>query len=205
MNKLYKHAHLIINNSEEILDGSLLIIDNKIEKVSYKELDLKEVEIIDVKGNIVVPKPLTFSEINKDIVVNELNELIKEGDVVGYYDFFNSTESLSFDENSNINKGFKDEESYKVIKNIKDKPKEISKLLLTYFLKDRVVIEDNINDLYKYLNLELGISLCDIVAFTSVNPAKLCGVFNTKGSLTKGKSADILILDKELNIVGKDG
>ncbi|WP_265445820.1 N-acetylglucosamine-6-phosphate deacetylase [Acetivibrio straminisolvens] len=47
---------------------------------------------------------------------------------------------------------------------------------------------------------ELGFSLEDVIKMVSENPAKLINVFDRKGSLSKGKDADIVILDKKLNI-----
>ncbi len=45
-----------------------------------------------------------------------------------------------------------------------------------------------------------GVSLRDVVKMASVNPAKQIGVYDRKGSIAVGKDADILIVDKELNI-----
>lgn len=44
------------------------------------------------------------------------------------------------------------------------------------------------------------VSLRDVVKMASVNPAKQIGVYDRKGSIAVGKDADILIVDKELNI-----
>jgi len=35
----------------------------------------------------------------------------------------------------------------------------------------------------------------------SINPAKLIGVDEKKGSLTKGKDADLVVFDEQVNIV----
>ena len=45
-----------------------------------------------------------------------------------------------------------------------------------------------------------GIPLEDAVRMASETPAKLLGIDDRKGSLKKGKDADIVILDKELNV-----
>ncbi len=47
---------------------------------------------------------------------------------------------------------------------------------------------------------KLGFSLEDTIKMASSNPAKLINIFDRKGSLSKGKDADIVILDKVLNI-----
>ncbi len=40
-------------------------------------------------------------------------------------------------------------------------------------------------------------TLADVVKMTAVNPAKQINVFDRKGSIEKGKDADIIILDEE--------
>ncbi len=40
----------------------------------------------------------------------------------------------------------------------------------------------------------------DIIKMTAVNPAKQVGVYDRKGSITKGKDADLLLVDDDLNI-----
>ncbi len=47
----------------------------------------------------------------------------------------------------------------------------------------------------------VGLSVQDAVKMATVNPAKVIGVYNKKGSLMKGKDADILILDESMNVV----
>ena len=48
--------------------------------------------------------------------------------------------------------------------------------------------------------VKMGISLGDAVKCASVNPAKVLGIYDTRGSLKKGKIADAVLLDKDLNI-----
>ena len=45
-----------------------------------------------------------------------------------------------------------------------------------------------------------GIPLGDALRMASETPARIMGVYDRKGSLQKDKDADILIMDKELNI-----
>jgi len=47
----------------------------------------------------------------------------------------------------------------------------------------------------------VGLSIQDAVKMATINPAKVIGVDDKKGSLTKGKDADIVILDKDVNVV----
>ena len=44
-----------------------------------------------------------------------------------------------------------------------------------------------------------GVSLTDAVKMASETPARIIGSSN-KGSLERGKDADIIVLDKELNL-----
>ena len=57
-----------------------------------------------------------------------------------------------------------------------------------------------LNDAVKNLYSNTDLSLWDVVAAASLNPAKAIGVDNRKGSLEKGKDADIIIMDKDFNI-----
>ena len=48
--------------------------------------------------------------------------------------------------------------------------------------------------------VKAGVPLEDVLRMASETPAKIMGVYDKKGSLEKGKDADILILDKKLRI-----
>ena len=48
--------------------------------------------------------------------------------------------------------------------------------------------------------VKAGVPLEDVLRMASETPAKIMGVYDRKGSLEKGKDADILILDKKLRI-----
>ncbi len=47
---------------------------------------------------------------------------------------------------------------------------------------------------------DMDIPLETAIACVTMNPAKQLGVYDERGSLTVGKKADIVLLDKELNI-----
>ncbi|MBR3810760.1 MAG: N-acetylglucosamine-6-phosphate deacetylase [Agathobacter sp.] len=47
---------------------------------------------------------------------------------------------------------------------------------------------------------EMGIPLESAIKCATMNPAKAIGIYDTYGSLTEGKQADVVILDKELEI-----
>ena len=54
---------------------------------------------------------------------------------------------------------------------------------------------------------EMGISLETAVACSTMNPAKALGEYDSYGSISPGKKANVVLLDKELNLkfVIKDG
>ena len=80
----------------------------------------------------------------------------------------------------------------------------------------RVIIEDGVckladrsalagsvatmDRLIRTLVQKAEIPLEDAVRMASETPSKIMGVYDRKGSLQKGKDADILILDQDLNI-----
>nr|AIA90455.1 CAZy families CE9 protein [uncultured Mycoplasma sp.] len=43
--------------------------------------------------------------------------------------------------------------------------------------------------------------MTDLIKMTSINVAKQLNIFNETGSLTPGKFADIVVLDKDLNVL----
>lgn len=47
---------------------------------------------------------------------------------------------------------------------------------------------------------EMGIPFEDAVACASMNPAKEIGIYDTCGSIAPGKSADLVLLDEEMNV-----
>lgn len=58
----------------------------------------------------------------------------------------------------------------------------------------------NLMDCMKTAVQKMGIPLEDAVACASVNPAKEIGIYDTCGSITPGKAADLVLLDKDLNV-----
>ena len=86
----------------------------------------------------------------------------------------------------------------------------------TTALDGRVIIEDGVckladrsalagsvatmDRLIRTVVQKADIPLADAVRMASETPAKIMGVYQRKGSLERGKDADIIILDKDLNI-----
>ena len=65
----------------------------------------------------------------------------------------------------------------------------------------------NLMDCMKTAVKKMGIPLETAVACASVNPAKALGVYENYGSIAPGKKADVVLLNKELEVqmVIKDG
>ncbi|MDE6238953.1 MAG: amidohydrolase family protein, partial [Muribaculaceae bacterium] len=49
---------------------------------------------------------------------------------------------------------------------------------------------------------EAGLPLEDVARMASETPAKIMGVYDRKGSLERGKDADIIIMDDDINLTG---
>ncbi len=70
-------------------------------------------------------------------------------------------------------------------------------------LSDRSALAGSIatmDRLIRTLVQKADIPLDDAVRMASETPAKIMGVYDRKGSLAKGKDADIIILDGDLNL-----
>ena len=65
----------------------------------------------------------------------------------------------------------------------------------------------NLMDCVRTVVKEMGIPLETAVACATMNPAKSLGVYDEYGSITEGKKANIVLLDKDLELqaVIKDG
>ena len=60
----------------------------------------------------------------------------------------------------------------------------------------------NLMDCVRFVVRKAGISLEDAVRCATENPAKEIGIFEEVGSISAGKRADFVLLDKDLNIAG---
>ena len=69
-------------------------------------------------------------------------------------------------------------------------------------LADRSALAGSIatTDMLIRTMVKAGVSLGDALRMASETPARIMGVFDRKGSLQKEKDADVLIMDKDLNI-----
>lgn len=58
----------------------------------------------------------------------------------------------------------------------------------------------NLFDCMRYAVLQAGLPLASVVSCVTENPAKAAGIWETHGSIEYGKRADLILLDKDLNI-----
>lgn len=72
-------------------------------------------------------------------------------------------------------------------------------------LADRSALAGSIatmDRLIQTMTLKAEVPLYDVCRMISETPSKIMGVYDRKGSLERGKDADILLLDKDLNVCG---
>lgn len=72
-------------------------------------------------------------------------------------------------------------------------------------LADRSAIAGSIATMDRLIKVavqEAGIPLEDVSRMASETPARVMGVYDRKGSLERGKDADIMMFDKDLNLTG---
>jgi len=75
--------------------------------------------------------------------------------------------------------------------------------------EDRAVLPDGtlagsilkLNDAAKNMMAYTGCTLQDIIQMAAVNPAKQINVYDRKGSIAKGKDADLVVLNDRLDVV----
>ena len=71
------------------------------------------------------------------------------------------------------------------------------------FFSDRSALAGSIatmDRLVRTMVRKAEIPLADAIRMTSETPAKIMGVYDRKGSLQKGKDADIVLYDRDLNV-----
>ena len=56
------------------------------------------------------------------------------------------------------------------------------------------------NDAIKNMQDVIGLSMEKAIDLATINPAKVLGIADSKGSIALGKDADFAIIDKEYNV-----
>lgn len=191
MKYFLKHGHLIIDRNKEYLDGSILIEDKKILDVfvnSNKEF--LDAQTIDLKGKVILPNFFN-SDLKKD------PKLIEE--------LFLDTGYLEPISDSKTNEAFSNK--YYVSVNIYDLNEIVTKLIINNINKDKLILIEGKKGYSLDLQIKklrkMNVSFSDILAYTSKNAYEYSSLDWYYGSLRKGKSADILLLDEKGNILNR--
>ena len=219
MIRLLIHGHLVIDDYRQYEDGAILLDDKHILEVfvnSNKINDAYYDEVIDLNNKIVMPKFYDLDLLSsKQIVVNPLNVKLEENKAVmlgnskayskdvnidydGYYDLFNNMTGFDVSNFGLVNRAFNDYDKYVEV----DGSLDISALRIVYKLirKDRIIlINDVLNGLRKFK--DIGANYNELLMFSSLNAFRLFKMDKEYGSLIKGKSGALIVLDNDLKEV----
>lgn len=212
---LIKHAHLIIDGYRQFIDGAILINDKSIEDVypHTNKVDINE-ESIDIEGKIVMPSfvskkvfednqdiidPLNTFNTNKKIMLGNTKAYQKDININydGIYNLFVDMTPLDYKNKGLVNEAFTSNKYIEVDGNL---DKDLLNVVYRQIRKDKIIIFDNYIKGIKSFK-ECGCDLNEILLFTSLNAYTLFNMDNKYGSLIKGKSSNLVILDDNLNIV----
>ncbi len=219
MIRLLIHGHLIVDDYRQYEDGCLLIDDKHILDVFVNSNKIDDVyydEVIDLKGNIVMPNVYDLSLLDtKQIIVDPLNESVQTDKVVmlgnskayskdvhinydGYYNLFNNMTGFDVSDFGLVNRAFEDYDKYVEI----DGSLDISVLKVVYKLirKDRIIlINDVLGGLRKFK--EIGANYNELLMFSSLNAYCLFKMDKEYGSLIKGKNSRLMIFAEDFREV----
>ena len=197
---LFTHAHLIVDERREYLDGSLAVEDGRIRNVFPQSDrlygDLSDYPLLDMKGSILLP---AFACIGGDPVPEEgILNVLEEEVPPAYQDIFRDA-SVSEKEATPFAKALADEEAYKSFRCPPSLPAEDLQILLKVSRRDRLILlpeEGKMLEEVRRLR-ELGLPWRSIVAFTSRNLLAQQGRPASEGSFARGNEARLLALTKE--------
>lgn len=215
MRLLIKHAHLIIDSYREFIDGAILINDKTIEDVypHTNKVDL-DADSIDIEGKIIMPSFVKREVFNSyQVVVDPLNPIISDKKIMlgnskgyakdinieydGFYNLFINMTNLDYKNKGLVNEAFTCNK-YIEVDGLLDE--DLLNIVYKQISKDKIILFDNI---------ELGIksfkkckaNLNELLMFSSLNAHTLFNLNNKYGSLIKGKSSSLVILDEDLNVI----
>lgn len=214
---LIKHAHLIIDGYRQFIDGAILINDKSIEDVypHTNKVDINE-ESIDIEGKIVMPSfvkdevfndnqivvdPLNVKELAKDkkIMLGNSKALSKDIniDYDGFYNLFINMSGFDHKDFGLVNEAFKTNKYCEVDGLLNQ---SVLDVVYKQIRKDKIILFKNINEgikSFKNINADLN----ELLLFSSLNAYTLFGMTNKYGSLIKGKSSSLVILNDNLDVV----
>ncbi len=214
MNTLYIHGHLIIDGYRQYKDGALLVNDDHILDVfcdSFK-LDIKDANIVDLKGKLVFPKFFDSKDLDKyQVVVDPLKPINSDKKIMlgnskafledvhieydGYYDLFHSMTGFDAHKFGLVNKAFDDDRYVEV-----DSDLDENILSVVYRLKrkDRIILIGDVKTGIKKM-FKIGVNYNELLLMSSLNACNLFGLDKLNGSLIKGKDSAIEIIG-DLNV-----
>lgn len=214
MNTLYIHGHLIIDGYRQYKDGALLVNDDHILDVfcdSFK-LDIKDANIVDLKGKLVFPKFFDSKDLDKyQVVVDPLKPINSDKKIMlgnskayledvhieydGYYDLFHSMTGFDAHKFGLVNKAFDDDRYVEVDS---DLDKSILSVVYRLKRKDRIILIGDVKTGVKKM-FKIGANYNELLLMASLNACNLFGLDKLKGSLIKGKDSAIEIIG-DLNV-----
>jgi len=224
MSKLYlKHGHLIIDGAKEYLDGSI-IIDNEVIKEVYPFTDkVKEIyegyKKVNLKGYYVFPLFIELNEyhsmyevksnlrrINKDKKLFLTGGIKRKEIDVDYDLIYDLYQDMVFDVRKEglIEEAFYTDKYVSIdINNVSD---EQLKLAIKNIDEDKLIIMGFNAKTCNRLH-ELKVSNTSIYKYLTGNVLRLFNDDKLKGSLIKGRKADLVVLNKnyEVIVIIKDG
>ncbi len=219
MRTLFKHAHLIVDDYREYIDGALLKNDEYIEDVfvnSNKVDNISYDQEVDLHGKLLLPKFLDLSLLdNNQVVVDPLkgeintNKAIMLGnsdayltdvsiDYDGYYNLFKNMTGFDAYNPGLVNKAFYDYDKYVEIDGGLDK--NVLNVVYKLIRKDRIIlIGDVLSGVRKLLECKANYN--EILMMSSLNAYRLFKMDKQVGSLIKGKKALLMVCDDDFKEV----
>lgn len=228
---ILNHATLIIDDVKKAISGAINIKDDYIDKVylvASKIEQCDKLQVLNLENHIIMPyfiseqAELKFIDINLQYI-NQLVDLKDDFYVYSSFDaiddqviasfrkhkiiiddLFIKTPNLGINKANLSNLAFSKEEPYVFLNMDYNFDESIINLILKNIPYNRLIIKskDMIKTI-KDLHFKYQVDLVDIVAFVSLNMARFLNIQNQYGSITRGKYANLLILDEKLNLVKK--
>lgn len=214
---LIKHAHLIIDEYRQFIDGAILINDKTIEDVypHTNKIDI-DIDSIDVEGKILMPSfvkeevfdnnqivvdPLNVKDIDrsKKVLLGNSKALSKDIniDYDGFYNLFINMSGFDYKDFGLVNEAFKSIK-YSEIDGSLDE--SIIEVIYKQIRKDKIILFKNINEGLKSFK-KCKADYNELLLFSSLNAYTLFNMNDKYGSLIKGKSSNLVLLDDDLNVI----
>lgn len=218
----------IIDDVKKAVSATIRIKDQHIEKVylvSSKIENCEALKVLDLENHIVIPHvlseddlqlmdlPLIYTNKLEDIqdgfyVFSSFNDL-SENDVetlknkaVIIHDLFYQTGPLSIEGFTLSNLALTEDTPYVYLNLDHDIHPMMVDLVLRNVPYNRLIVRSkNMVQAIQTLHFKYHVDLVDIVAYTSLNLARFLKLDYQFGTITRGKPANLLILNQDLELV----